>query len=64
MDNRSSSEKEVKTYHIYYNDQCLFKDLNQKEFDVIWGRIYKSYHTDALSYTVIVGDTVQEEHSY
>ena len=38
------------TYHIYLKDQCLFKDLNQEEFDVIWGRIYKSYFKEDLSY--------------
>ena len=31
------------TYHIYLEDKCLFKDLNQEEFDIIWGRIYRSY---------------------
>ena len=24
-----------KTYHIYLKDECLFKDLNESEFDVI-----------------------------
>jgi len=42
----------------------LFKNLDQEEFDVIWGRIYKSYHTDSLSYAVITGDMSTEESSY
>ena len=33
----------MKNFHIYLNDKCLFKNLNQEEFDVIWGRIYHSY---------------------
>ena len=45
-----------KSYHIYYDDKCLFKNLNQDEFDLIWGRIYHSYHTDSLSYSSCVGD--------
>lgn len=52
------------TYHIYYDGKVLFKDLDQEEFDVIWGRIYKSYHTDSLSYSVITGDMSQEECSF
>ena len=34
------------TYHIYLQEQCLFKDLNEEEFNIIWGRIYKSYFKD------------------
>jgi len=65
MDNPSTSESEgLKTYHIYYDNKCLFKNLDQEEFDVIWGRIYKSYHTDSLSYAVITGDMSTEESSY
>ena len=52
------------TYHIYYDGKVLFKDLDQEEFDIIWGRIYKSYHTDSLSYSVITGDMSQEECSF
>ena len=65
MDNSSTTSNQgLKTYHIYYEDKCLFKDLNQEEFNVIWGRIYKSYHTDSVSYSVSHGDVVQEEQSY
>ena len=27
----------MKTYHIYLEGKVLFKDLNDDEFDVIWG---------------------------
>ena len=30
--------REMTTYHIYLNDKCLFKNLNQEEFDLIWDR--------------------------
>ena len=40
-------------YHIYLKDQCLFKDLSQDEFDVIWNRIYRSYFTEDITYTKI-----------
>ena len=52
------------TYHIYLNDKCLFKNLNQEEFDIIWGRIYHSYFWDELTYTECVGDVCTEESSY
>ena len=29
--------KKMKTYHIYLEGKVLFKDLNDDEFDVIWG---------------------------
>ena len=34
---------EQRTYHIYLNDRCLFKNLDADEFDVVWGRLYHSY---------------------
>ena len=34
------------TYHIYLKDRCLFKDLDEEEFKVIWGRLYRSYWDD------------------
>ncbi len=38
------------TYHIYLQQQCLFKDLTEWEFNIIWRRIYKSYFTEDLTY--------------
>ena len=43
---------QTKAYHVYLNEKCLFKNLNQEEFDVIWGRLYHSYW-DGLSYSEI-----------
>ena len=54
-----------KTYHIYFENKCIFKNLDEEEFELIWGRIYKSYYLDDLSYEYveeIVDNTV--EHSY
>ena len=45
-----------KTYHIYLRDECLFKDLNESEFEVIWGRIYQTYFMEELSYSEITED--------
>ena len=56
------------TYHIYLKDKCLFKDLNDQEFDVIWGRMYHSYYGEQISFSVCIDDAcIQgkvEEHSY
>ena len=37
---------ETNTYHIYLKDRCLFKDLNDDEFNIIWSRLYHSYWDD------------------
>tara|TARA_B000000557_G_C20560998_1_gene353095 strand:- start:274 stop:447 length:174 start_codon:yes stop_codon:yes gene_type:complete len=54
-----------KTYHIYFENKCIFKNLDEEEFQLIWGRIYKSYYMDDISYEYVeevVDNTV--EHSY
>ena len=42
-----------KTYHVYLNDKVLFKNLDESEFKVIWGRLYHSYYKEELTYTEI-----------
>ncbi len=44
----------TKTYHIYLNGRVLFKDLDEEEFKVVWGRIYHSYYKEELSYSEIL----------
>ena len=34
---------QTKSYHIYLNDKCLFKNLNEEEFHIIWSKLYTSY---------------------
>ena len=57
------------TYHIYLNDKCLFKNLDQHEFDIIWNRLYTSYWKEEITYAECLDDIcVKEEpimeHSY
>ena len=40
------------SYHIYYEDKVLFKNLDLEEFSMIWSKIYRSYHTDSLTYAI------------
>ena len=53
------------TYHIYLKDRCLFKDLDEEEFRVIWGRLYRSYWDD-ITYSEVTDNPIQvyEEDSY
>ena len=66
MENSSTVKNQgLKSYHIYYEDKSLFKNLDQDEFHLIWGRIYRSYHTDSLSFSVCIGDEcIREDQSY
>ena len=58
MERRSlfMNETKTKTYHIYFKQECLFKDLNEEEFELIWGRIYRSYFTEDITFTSIESD--------
>ena len=43
----------TKSYHIYLNDKCLFKNLNEEEFNVIWNKLYTSYWKEEITYTEV-----------
>lgn len=62
--NSLSPNTPTKTFHIYLRDEVLFKDLDQYEFDLIWGRIYKSYYKDDLTYEEINFDSDVLDGSY
>ena len=55
-----------KSYHIYLEDKVLFKNLEKEIFDIIWDRIYHSYHKDDLTYEEVLGEHSDNitEHSY
>ena len=56
----------TKSYHIYLNEKCLFKNLNEEEFNMIWSKLYTSYWDDDLTYTEITNedDPLWAESSY
>ena len=31
------------SYHIYYKEEILFKNLSKDEFEFVWGKLYTSY---------------------
>ncbi len=43
----------TKTYHIYLNDKCLFKNLSEDEFNMIWNKLYTSYWKEEITYTEV-----------
>ena len=47
------SRKMNKSYHIYLNDKCLFKNLNEEEFNMIWNKLYTSYWKEEITYTEV-----------
>ena len=56
-----------KTYHIYLEDnKCLFKNLNEEEFKIIWNKLYTSYWKDEITYEEITETPLPslEESSY
>ena len=40
----------MNTYHIYFDGQCLFKNLTESEFNIIWNKLYTSYWKEELTY--------------
>ena len=56
----------MKFYHIYLEDKCLFKNVNEEEFNIIWNKLYTSYWDDDLTYTEITNedDIIAAESSY
>ena len=60
------TKTQTKSYHIYLNEKCLFKNLNEEEFNIIWSKLYTSYWDDELTYTEITNEEelMIEESSY
>ena len=50
---------ENSTYHIYFQDKCIFKNLNESDFHFIWSKLYTSYHKEEITYTFIETETLQ-----
>ena len=47
-----------KSYHIYLEDKVLFKNLERELFEIIWDKLYVSYHRNDLTYTEVDGEHV------
>ena len=47
------NQTQTRSYHIYLNEKCLFKNLSEEEFDIIWNKLYTSYWKDEITYEEI-----------
>ena len=64
MESISHSKRMTKSYHIYLNDKCLFKNLNEEEFNVIWNKLYTSYWREEITYTEVHEMSVEDSTIY
>ena len=55
---------QTKSYHIYLNDKCLFKNLNEEEFEVIWNKLYTSYWREEITYTEVSDMSAEDSTIY
>ena len=54
----------TKSYHIYLNNECLFKNLSNEEFDLIWNKLYTSYWREEITYTEVKEISVEDSTIY
>ena len=60
------------SYHIYFKEEILFKNLSKTEFEFVWEKLYTSYINALnkdLTYELISENNIKEptfnlEHSY
>ena len=64
MESISHSRRMTKNYHIYLNDKCLFKNLNEEEFNLIWNKLYTSYWREEITYTEVKEISVEDSTIY
>ena len=59
-----TTNTETKSFHIYIEDKCIFKNLNQSEFELIWSKLYTSYHTEDITSSEVTDTDITHDHSY
>ena len=64
MESISHLRRMTKSYHIYLNNECLFKNLNNDEFDLIWNKLYTSYWREEITYTEVKEISVEDSTIY
>ncbi len=50
----------TQSYHIYFQKECLFKNLNLEEFTLIWEKLYTSYWKDDITYSVCYNEAYED----
>ena len=36
----------MKEYHIYFKERCIFKQLSEGQFEIIWPLLNKDYNSE------------------
>ena len=52
------------SYHIYFKEEILFKNLSKDEFEFVWGKLYTSYINalnKELTYELISETNIMEQ---
>ena len=56
------------SYHIYFQEKVLFKNLTLNEFTLIWDKLYTSYWKEDITYAECIDEAcingTATEHSY
>ena len=52
----------MKAYHIYFENNCIFKNLTERQFKTIWLLLNTEYNSE-LSYEEMT-ETVQKQKEY
>lgn len=60
----SHLKRMIKSYHIYLEEKCLFKNLNEEEFNMIWNKLYTSYWKEEITYTEIHDMSIEDSTIY
>ena len=55
----------MKEYHIYFKERCIFKELSEMQFRLIWSLLNRDYNSE-LTYSEIteIPPKKYEESSY
>jgi len=51
----------MKEYHIYFKHRCIFKELSEIQFKLIWPLLNKEYNSELSYEEITVNYTEQRE---
>ena len=57
MTKESTLSKNFKIYHIYWEDRCIMRGVDEEDFHKIWEKLLYTYNTE-LNYVEI---TIEED---
>ena len=60
----SHTRRMTQSYHVYFQEKVLFKNLNLEEFTLIWDKLYTSYWKDDITYSICYDEVCDLEASF